>query len=419
MAGRAMTLGKEDLGTDELPASGVGVAVVDINWFTTDNLFRELADPDVTILALRCMDYLNGHRKGIYPWSRSCRPHPWGNRSLARDLVLPSGWMKRFPRLGMRPIARAVRGFWNTEARDARRGLVMTYPHYLYLHDRLSPDVSLYYNIDDYTLYWPAWAEAIRALERDAVRRADATVCVAQVRAEELRSEVPEAAAKIFHVPHGAPREFLADRPLVGPEEAPRDIDHLPRPLLGYVGSMEGRTDWALMERLSEALPAASIVLVGRPTAATTQPWYDAFAKVLTRPNVHAIGWRPQSDLPAYYRAFDVILIPYLREHPFNRACSPTKIMDGMGSGRPIVATAIPECRLYSHLFDVVEDTDAFIVAVRAIVANGSDDGRACLRHRHALDHSCGRVAGAVLRLMQSGVARVAVPGRPSPIGAL
>ena len=48
--------------------------------------------------------------------------------------------------------------------------------------------------------------------------------------------------------------------------------------------------------------------------------------------------------------------MPYACDHPFNTACSPTKIMDGMGSGRPIVATSIPECRLYAHLFDVADD---------------------------------------------------------------
>ena len=40
------------------------LAVADVNWFTTENLFRELDDPVVTILALRCMDYLNGVAEG-------------------------------------------------------------------------------------------------------------------------------------------------------------------------------------------------------------------------------------------------------------------------------------------------------------------------------------------------------------------
>ena len=33
--------------------------------------------------------------------------------------------------------------------------LVMTYPHYLYLRDIVRPDRQVYFNIDDYALYWP------------------------------------------------------------------------------------------------------------------------------------------------------------------------------------------------------------------------------------------------------------------------
>jgi teichuronic acid biosynthesis glycosyltransferase TuaH len=416
LAERTMTLWEPDFGSAPGRSPGLALAVADVNWFTTENLFREVDDPDVTILALRCMDYLNGWRKGIYPWSGPCRSRPWGHRSSTRDLVLPSGWMKRYPRLGMRPIARAIRAFWDACGPRSRRGLVMTYPHYLYLCEQVDPDVTLYYNIDDYALYWPDRADQVRALERDAVRRADATVCVARVRADALRAAVPEAAAKIYHIPHGTPRAFLAERPLTRPADPPRDVAHLPRPLLGYVGSIEERTDWQLMESLSDAFPGASIVVVGRVPAATAEPWFAACTRFLARPNVHAIGWRPQAALPGYYQAFDVILIPYSREHPFNQACSPTKIMDGMGSGRPIVATAIPECRLYTDLFDVAEDSEAFLAAVKSIVENGSDDGRAGLRHSHARNRTCGLVAEAVLQVMQSRPAEAGRTGISRPI---
>jgi glycosyltransferase involved in cell wall biosynthesis len=396
----------------------LALAVADINWFTTESLFREIDQPSVSILALRCLDYLNGWRRGIYPWSRSCRPHPWGNNSLTRDLVLPSGWMKRFPRLGMRPIAGAVRGFWNQADPRARRGLVLTYPHYLYLRDQLGPDVTLYYNIDDYTLYWPRHAAQVQWLERQMVLRADATICVARYRADELRAAVPEAAEKIHHLPHGTPAAFLADEPRHRPAPAPEDIAHLPRPLLGYVGSIGRRLDWPLMKRLSEAFPQASVVVVGEPPLEGHQrePWFmDWAAEFSSRPNVHTIGWRPQAELPRYYQAFDVILIPYAQDHPFNRACSPTKIMDGLGSGRPIVATAIPECRLYSHLFDVARDTGEFVDAVRSIVAAGSDDGRACLRHTHAREHTCRIVADRVLGLLQNRQPASGLVENPAP----
>jgi glycosyltransferase involved in cell wall biosynthesis len=310
--------------------------------------------------------------------------------------------MKRFPRLGMRPIARVIRRFWNHADPSVRRGLLLTYPHYAYLWKQLAPDATLYYNIDDYALYWPRHAETVNRLERDLVRRCDATVCVAGARAQALRAAVPEAAGKICHIPHGTPRAFLTEQPCHRPAAAPQDIAHLPRPLLGYIGSIGPRVDWAMMLRLSDALPQASVVLIGgKPHAGRHQGgWFDLWRRFSARPNVHQLGWRAQRDLPHYYEAFDVNLIPYDMDDRFNQVCSPTKIMDGMGSGRPIVATGIPECRLYSHLFDVVDDADGLVAAVKTIVASGSDDGRAALRQAFAREHSCRKTVSRLLGLL-------------------
>ena len=122
------------------------------------------------------------------------------------------------------------------------------------------------------------------------------------------------------------------------------------------------------MDRLSREFPAASIVVVGRTVPPVAQPWWDACARFLARPNVHAMGWRPRRPCRAITRRSTSALIPYRLDHPFNRACNPTKIMDAMGSGRPIVATAIPECRLHAERFHVAEDADEFIAAVREIL---------------------------------------------------
>ncbi len=373
------------------------LAVADAGWFTTENLFLELDRPGVSLLLLKCLDYLNGHRKGLYPWSSPCRLRRRGENVWERQLLLPSGWMKSYPRIGMRPIARAIRRWRGQLADPGRLALVMTYPHYLHLKEQLRPDVSIYYNVDDYTLYWPRQAARITALEHALVREADLTLCVSRLRASELRAAVPEAADRIHHEPHGAPTPFLAARPLGTPAAAPGDLASLPRPILGYIGSLEDRVDWELMDRLALRFPQASIVVLGRRTPPGPESWRSACERFLARPNVHAIGWRGQDQLPAYSQAFDVALIPYLIDHPFNRACCPTKIMDAMAATRPIVSTAIPECLLHAERFDVAETHAQFLDAVASILARGSDDGRAEARYRHALENTCRRVAGRIL----------------------
>ncbi|HMB03701.1 MAG TPA: glycosyltransferase [Isosphaeraceae bacterium] len=380
------------------PAQGrLALTVADANWFTTENLFREVRRDNVATLLLKCLDYLNAWRRGMLP--RAWGP-PLVQRGPAlwqRDLILPSGWMKRFPNLGMRPIERSIRDWHREHARDARLGLVMTYPHYLYLRDLVRPDRQVYFNIDDYTQYWPRFAHRINELEQQAVREADLTVCVSRLRAEELRAAVPEATDRIRHLPHGSPTSSLSNHPWERPAPPPADLAPLPRPLLGYVGTLEDRIDWKLLTRLSETLPHASIVIVGRPGPKRTGAWYVDCCRCLARPNVHAPGWRPQELIHQYNRAFDVCLIPYRTDHPFNRVCCPTKIMDYMGTGRPIVSTALPECLLYDHLFHVAGSDEEFLASVRSILDARSDDGRAARRFEWARANTCRRVVDRLL----------------------
>jgi glycosyltransferase involved in cell wall biosynthesis len=371
----------------------LALAVADANWYTTEHLFGEVRRPGVSTLLLKCLDYYNAWQRGGLPWS-------WGV-SLAepraglwrRELVLPSGWMKSFPSWGMRPIRRTIESWRDRHAAGGPLALVMTYPHYLFLRDQLRPDYQVYFNIDDYSQYWPRRAATVHALERQAVREADLTVCVSRLRCEELRRAVPEAAGRVRHLPHGAPAATLAERPQYAPASPPDDLRDAVGPRLGYVGTLEDRVDWPLLTRLADALPSATIVLLGRMVKSRRMRWQADCRRCLARPNVRAIGWRPQESLGGYIRSFDVCLIPYAVDHPFNRVCCPTKIMDYMGSGRPIVSTDLPECRLHHDRFAVAASADEFIARVADLLAHGEAPHRAEARHAFARDHTCSRVA--------------------------
>ncbi len=374
----------------------LSIAVADAGWYTTENLFREIPRDRASTLLLRCADVQVAWKMGQRPWSWNRPATETAPGIWQRDLVLPSGWMKKYPRIGMRPIARAVRRWHAETVGEGPLALVMTYPYYLHLADQVWPDRLIYFNIDDYRLYWPDVADEVTRLEHRAVRESDLTVCTSLYRANELRAAVPEAADRIRHLPHGAPTRSIPDAPQALPAPAPADIADLPRPLIGYIGTMEDRVDWSLVLGVARSNPEASIVLVGRVGADGSASWQAERRACLERPNVHAIGWRGQDTIDAYNRSFDLALIPYQVAHPFNLASCPTKIMDSMASGRPVVATDLPECRLYRDQFDVVEPS-GFIEAVRARIQAGPDDGRAALRLATARENSCRNIAEKLL----------------------
>ena len=357
------------------------LVVADASWSWTERLFRPLADRGVRTLLLKACDWRTAfnQRRPLGDWR--CPGVRLGENLWQRTFVLPPGWMKSYPRLGMAPLAAAVRAWHGGLERPRPLALAVSYPHYLYLRDKIRPRTLIYYNMDDYGLYWASRREAVRALEARVVAEADLSVFCARIRAEEWLAALPEAAERIIHLPHGAPEAAIPAAPRHRPAAAPADLAGLPRPLLGFVGSLEDRLDWELIGHLADAFPEGSVVLVGRePAAAPRRSWYQSYKRATARPNVRRVGWRDQEQIGRYNASFDVCLIPYRVDHAFNRASCPTKVMDYMATTRPIVATALPECGLYRELFDVADDAGSFIAAVRRIVDAGSDDGRAARR---------------------------------------
>lgn len=373
----------------------MAIAVADANWFTTDHLFRELERPGVQTLLLNCADYYNVLRQGRPPWRWRTQIVREASNLWRREHVLPSGWMKRFPRWGMRPITRSIEAWRGSVARNAELTLVFTYPHYLYLRDQVRPDRQVYFNIDDYSQYWPRFARQVDELERQAVREADLTVCVSKARADFLKKVVPEANDRIRHLPHGAPISILNEPAAFRPMEPPEEYRDAPRPILGYVGTLEDRVDWELLSELADDAPDATIVLIGKIPKLGRKPWQLVARECLAKPNVRAIGWRNQNAIGKYMRSFDVCLIPYRADHPFNQVCCPTKIMDYLATGRPIVSTPLPECALHDGLMAVPDDRPGFLRAVRSLRRQVDSDGPA--RVAFAQSHSCRNVADRFL----------------------
>jgi glycosyltransferase involved in cell wall biosynthesis len=131
------------------------------------------------------------------------------------------------------------------------------------------------------------------------------------------------------------------------------DIAGLPRPVLGYFGVIDERLDYELIERLAERFSHGSIVMVG--------PVVKMDASALPkRSNIHWMGQRDYQQLPAYVKAFDVCLMPFaLNEATEN--INPTKTLEYMAAGKPIVSTAVRDVvRNFAPVVQVAQTHDEF-----------------------------------------------------------
>jgi uncharacterized SAM-binding protein YcdF (DUF218 family) len=130
--------------------------------------------------------------------------------------------------------------------------------------------------------------------------------------------------------------------------------------------------DQPLLATTADAMPDATFVLVGPPQVDV--------AALGARPNVVMLGGRPHDEVPAYVKAFDVALVPYLRSE-FTDSVYPVKLNEYLAMGVPVVSTDIPEIRRFNErhegILTVAPDTEAFVAGIRRALADTSPDTRA------------------------------------------
>ncbi len=136
----------------------------------------------------------------------------------------------------------------------------------------------------------------------------------------------------------------------------------LPGPRLGFFGVVDERMDYELLARLADAHPEWSVVIVGPHCKVNP----DDFPR---RANLHFVGGQPYADLPAWAKGFDVCLMPFARNEA-TEFINPTKALEYLATGRPVVSTAIKDVVLqFSDTVIVADGHDAFIRACEQAIA--------------------------------------------------
>jgi glycosyltransferase involved in cell wall biosynthesis len=138
----------------------------------------------------------------------------------------------------------------------------------------------------------------------------------------------------------------------------PRDLALLKRPTLGYFGVVDERLDYDLIEQLADANPEWSICMIG-PTCKVDPK------DLPQRPNLHWMGGREYSQLPSYTKGFDVCLMPFAMNEA-TEFINPTKALEYMATGTPIISTAVPDVvSNFASVVKVANTADEFIALCR------------------------------------------------------
>jgi|26BtaG_2_1085354.scaffolds.fasta_scaffold00129_10 glycosyltransferase involved in cell wall biosynthesis len=147
----------------------------------------------------------------------------------------------------------------------------------------------------------------------------------------------------------------------------PEDIKNIPRPIVGYFGVIDERIDYDLLQKTAKSLPNISFVMIG--------PLAKVGEEDLPREsNIHYLGMRSYGELPHFLKAFDIAMMPFALNDA-TKYISPTKTLEYMAAGVPIISTAVKDVvRHYNNCIYLVGSPEKFSKSIQQILYEKKDE---------------------------------------------
>ena len=307
-------------------------------------------------------------RERIRNWWRGTR----GFRQESENLFIYSPLLLPFPyssivgRLNRSLLTRALTNWMR--AAGFGRPIVWTFlptPLVRNVIRDIDPALSVYYCIDDFAASSDG-ARRITESEQQLFRSVDLVF----VTSEKLRQRAAQFSRNVHFFPFGVSFEKF-ERVRAQSDGPPEDLAALPKPVVGYVGGIHRWIDFALLAETARQMPDVSFAMVG---PLQTEPGADRPA------NLHFMGKRPHDDVPRYIKGFDVGIVPYVSS-PYTDNVYPTKLNEYLAMGVPVVATDLPEIRMFNDkhgpLATIASGADQFCAALRAALGPTTEQERA------------------------------------------
>src|SRR5581483_5961642 len=197
----------------------------------------------------------------------------------------------------------------------------------------VDPRLVVYYCADDFAASSHA-ARRIAKSEQELFTTADFVFATSQ----KLMDRAAQFTTRVHRFPAGVNFDKFAAVGS-GADAVPGDLKALGGPIAGYVGALHVWLDQDLVAELARRMPDVSFALVG--------PTHSDTSRLAACENVHLLGGRPHELVPSYIKGFDAGLVPY-RNSEYTASVYPVKLNEYLAMGVPVVATDLPEIRLFN-----------------------------------------------------------------------
>jgi glycosyltransferase involved in cell wall biosynthesis len=263
----------------------------------------------------------------------------------------------------------------------------------------LGERLLIYHCVDEFSKFTGTDEAAIGGMEQGLMEKADMVV-VSSTRLYETKQRYNP---NTFLVTHGVDVAHFrkACLPAV---EAPADCADLKHPVIGFFGLVADWVDLEVVRHLAASRPQWSLLLIGDVQTDTSA--------LRELSNVHLLGRRSYASLPAYCKAFDVAILPFV-VNDLTEAANPLKLREYLAAGLPVVATPLPEVLKLSSLVRMARTPGEFLEQVEGLLNEGKrgpDPAVSVLMERESWDQKVEDLSGIITSLDDDGPRRGRLP---------
>lgn len=169
--------------------------------------------------------------------------------------------------------------------------------------------------------------------ERKTIRACTVVTANSRVLYEHIKKERND----VYLVPQGFSLKIVKNTVFFKKDRGQR------KPIIGYIGTIDYRLDYRLLDTLIRATPFWDYWFCG-----PVEEKNSAFKNLLSSyKNVFWIGKKRKEEVFNVINQFDIGIIPYDISLDFARYCYPMKLFEYFYMGKPIVATPIEELKRF------------------------------------------------------------------------
>jgi teichuronic acid biosynthesis glycosyltransferase TuaH len=233
--------------------------------------------------------------------------------------------------------------------------------HYPTIARLIKPTLTVYQCVDPMIIPYDMKHGIIS--ESILVNESDLVICTSKALYEEKKPFNKHT----YFVPNATDSEHISK--ILEGSDVHDKLKGLPRPIVGYLGTIERRINYALVEQVVLANPEKTFIFAG--------PVLDNYVpeKLYNIANLHIIGAVPYEEVPQVINSFDIAIIPFKRDIVSN-TIFPIKLFEYLSAGKPVIMTDFnTDLKEFTgNQVEYCHDATSFTSALNDSLANNSPE---------------------------------------------